>query len=180
MEKQITCPVCGKVGIPDYHKEDVTCDCCGTDLSIYRMLNESYKNSSPSTSKWWKVVACIASIVAVLAILLNFIPKTDSKNLELETSIKEQEKTIVQLKDAIDKHVQEIDSLKAIKGIVSNHSATSNMVSETGTITYTVVRFDSPCKISKKLFGSERRYKEIQRLIGHRVLRPGEILKIKK
>ena len=47
MDEQITCPVCGKVGIPDYHKDEVVCPCCGTNLSIYKMLADSQSDHTP-------------------------------------------------------------------------------------------------------------------------------------
>lgn len=52
---QIICPVCGKVGIKDFHQEDVVCPCCGTDLSIYRMLHEANKASQLTVPSGFKM-----------------------------------------------------------------------------------------------------------------------------
>lgn len=35
-----TCPVCGKAHIPDYKSNDVTCPQCGTDLSVFRQIDQ--------------------------------------------------------------------------------------------------------------------------------------------
>ena len=37
---EIKCPVCGKVGIPDYHVQDTICPQCGSDLSIYKLAHD--------------------------------------------------------------------------------------------------------------------------------------------
>lgn len=40
MSDEIKCPVCGKVGIPDYHAENIVCPQCGSDLSIFRVIDK--------------------------------------------------------------------------------------------------------------------------------------------
>lgn len=37
---RVTCPVCGKEGIPNYHGEDVVCPQCNTDLSVFRQIDQ--------------------------------------------------------------------------------------------------------------------------------------------
>lgn len=62
MEQEIKCPVCGKVGIPDFHREDITCPCCGSDLSIYRVVDQI---PEPKEHKnIWKPVATVAIVAA--------------------------------------------------------------------------------------------------------------------
>ena len=39
MENRNTCPICNKIGIKDFLKEDVVCPCCGSDLSVYRKID---------------------------------------------------------------------------------------------------------------------------------------------
>lgn len=39
-ELKVTCPVCGKEGIPNYHGEDVVCPQCNTDLSVFRQIDK--------------------------------------------------------------------------------------------------------------------------------------------
>ena len=81
MEQEIKCPVCGKTGIPDYHKENTVCPCCGTDLGIYRMIDQIPAESNQEAQKagaqrnLWKPAAAAAfAAAAVLGILLAWKP----------------------------------------------------------------------------------------------------------
>lgn len=82
---QIICPVCGKVGIKDFHQEDVVCPCCGTDLSIYRMLRDVNNASQPivpSGAKIWKITtAALAAVVLTGASYLMLCEKPSKRRI---------------------------------------------------------------------------------------------------
>lgn len=164
---QIICPVCGKVGIKDFHQEDVVCPCCGTDLSIYRMLHEANKASQltvPSGFKIWKITtAALAAVVLAGALYLMLFEKPSIKPDSSELSI---------LRDSI-------NTLK--KELTKQNVHTSHVQSaETGDTLYVVRKNDSPCKISRKLFGTESRYKEIEEAMKKPLLKIGDTLILKK
>ena len=69
MAKNTKCPVCGKTGIPDFLNDDVKCPCCGSDLSIYRVI----ENIPEEGQKFniWKPISAVAFIATVgLGIIL--------------------------------------------------------------------------------------------------------------
>ena len=44
------CPICDNPGIPDYHLQNVICPHCGSDLSIYKKINDAARLDNPKTS----------------------------------------------------------------------------------------------------------------------------------
>ena len=168
MSEQIKCPVCGKGDIPDYHKEDVICPCCGTDLSIYRLLADSQDHSgrSQENSKIWKIATAVSAAIAIASIVLLCVPKFQGGDTTLSND------TTV-LKDSISRVLSELDM--ANKEIADLKEQLSSKVLNN---VYIVKRNDSPCKISRKLFGTESRYKEIEAIIT-KPLQPGDTLYIK-
>ena len=68
------------------------------------------------------------------------------------------------------------EELKLTKKKVLDNNVQST---ETGDTLYVVRKNDSPCKISRKLYNTERRYKEIEAVM-KKPLEPGDILKLKK
>ena len=92
MAENTKCPVCGKTGIPDFLNDDVKCPCCGSDLSIYRVI----ENIPEEGQKFniWKPISAVAFIATVgLGIIL-----LNQKPTVLESSKEE----ITQLKDSIE------------------------------------------------------------------------------
>ncbi|MCW4140556.1 hypothetical protein [Segatella copri] len=166
---QIICPVCGKVGIKDFHQEDVVCPCCGTDLSIYRMLRDVNNASQPivpSGAKIWKITtAALAAVVLTGASYLMLCEKPSKKTDSSELSI---------LRDSINTLKKEIELTK--QNVHTSHVQSA----ETGDTLYVVRKNDSPCKISRKLFGTESRYKEIEEAMKKPLLKPGDTLILKK
>ncbi len=49
-----TCPVCGKAHIPDYKSNDVTCPQCGTDLSVFRQIDQLTDDEAAELSDKFK------------------------------------------------------------------------------------------------------------------------------
>jgi hypothetical protein len=171
MNEEIKCPVCGKVGISDYHKEYVICSCCGTDLSIYKMLSDSQKKATPqkSSSKWWKLATAVLTAVVIISTILAF-GKDAKVNDGEDDGVKN---IVVELKDSIQILSNQLEAAnKEIISLKQKHSVTSERI-------YIVKKNDSPCKISKKLYGTERRYKEIEAIIT-KPLQPGDTLYLKK
>lgn len=169
MEEQIICPVCGKVGIPDYHKEEVVCPCCGTDLSIYKMLadTQSAHPTKETNDKKWKIATVASATIAIMAIVFVCLLKQQKvvEDKELTNQVEVLKDSISSLTCQLRLANQEIASLKI------QPANSSDKI-------YIVKKNDSPCKISRKLYGTESRYKEIKAIIT-KPLQPGDTLKIK-
>lgn len=170
MSEVIKCPVCDKAGIPDYHKEEVVCPCCGTDLSIYKMLSDSQETVKPqeTNNKNWKLATAASAAIAILTLIFVFIPKKPEiiDNPELINKVELLGDSINSLTDQLNFVKEEIANLKKTKSI------------DTSGNIYIVKKNDSPCKISRKLYGTESRYKEIEALIT-KPLQPGDTLILK-
>lgn len=169
MDEQITCPVCGKVGIPDYHKDEVACPCCGTDLSIYKMLADSQSAHTPkeTNNNKWKIATAASAAIAILALVFVCLPKQQEfvQDVELTNKVESLKDSISSLTGQLKSANQEIANLKV------QSADSSDKI-------YIVKKNDSPCKISRKLYGTESRYKEIEAIIT-KPLQPGDTLKIK-
>ena len=165
MSEQIKCPVCGREDIPDYHKKDVICPQCDTDLSIYRLLAEYQEQSLPKTNNKWKIATAASAAIAIVAVILLCIPKSHVEDID--------EFYVAALNDSIKKVSSEL--VMANQEIANLKEQLSNKVSDN---IYIVKKNDSPCKISKKLYGTESRYKEIEAIIT-RPLQPGDTLLLK-
>ena len=169
MSESITCPVCGKVGIPDYHKDEVVCPCCGTNLSIYKMLADSQitQTTEETNDKKWKIATAASAAIAILALIFVCLPKQKEvvDDAELSNKVVILEDSIRSLTSQLKLANQEIANLRAQPAVGSDKI-------------YIVKKNDSPCKISRKLYGTERRYKEIEAIIT-KPLQPGDTLHIK-
>lgn len=169
MSESITCPVCGKVGIPDYHKDEVVCPCCGTDLSIYKMLadSQSVHTTKETNDRKWKIATAASAAIAILALVFVCLLKQQElvQDVELTNNVGILNDSINSLTSQLESANQEIANLK----VQSAHSSDS---------IYIVKKNDSPCRISKKLYGTESRYKEIEAIIT-KPLHPGDTLIIR-
>ena len=139
MAENTKCPVCGKTGIPDFLNDDVKCPCCGSDLSIYRVI----ENIPEEGQKFniWKTISAVAFIATVgLGIIL-----LNQKPTVLESSKEE----ITQLKDSIE--------------VLNNQLAQSKTIINPPhyEYKYVVLRGDSYWSISKKFYGTGTRANEI-------------------
>lgn len=167
--KHIKCPVCGKVDIPDYHKEDVVCPSCGSDLSVYRMLYEYQESNANPSKPIWKVLTVCSLIVAIiLAGLFLYEKDNNAKVISTANSMRDS-MAIIQ---------NQIVSMERIMAKAEKGSSKSTVVLED---VYVVKRGDSFCKISKNIFGSEQKYKQIAKannLSVYSILHVGDTLKI--
>ena len=71
MTDSTKCPICGRNDIPDYNKGVVRCPDCGSDLKVFRLLNEIEEGSGMTSAKW-KPLAILALAAAALFALLYF------------------------------------------------------------------------------------------------------------
>lgn len=172
MNEQIKCPVCGKAGIPDYHKEDVVCSCCGTDLSIYKLLSDSQEKSTPNNknSEIWKIATAASAAIAITVIVVSCI----LRQIDISNAPSELEKENTLLRDSVATLASKLE--EASEEIVSLEKQIGKTPSSE--IIYIVKKNDSPCKISRKLYGTESRYREIEAIIT-KPLQPGDTLKLK-
>ncbi len=172
MNEQIKCPVCGKAGIPDYHKEDVVCSCCGTDLSIYKLLSDSQEKSTPNNknSEIWKIATAASAAIAITVIVVSCI----LRQIDISNAPSELEKENTLLRDSVATLASKLE--EASEEIVSLEKQIRKTPSSE--IIYIVKKNDSPCKISRKLYGTESRYREIEAIIT-KPLQPGDTLKLK-
>ena len=95
MSDEIKCPVCGKVGIPDYHAEDTVCPQCGSDLSIFRVIDHIPDTDAKKKNVWMPIAAVAILTTAVLGGIMLFqgrtVPMVEDRSSEiacLQDSIK--------------------------------------------------------------------------------------------
>lgn len=138
------CPICGKADIPDFLQQDTTCPCCGSDLSIFRKIDKIPEQQS-GNNKIWKYVAMVA-IVAAIAMSFFSLRKSPST-----TNAEEYTAQITMLQDSISKLNQ---------AQVSNATSEQQNASMSG-FSYVVRKGDSWWSISRRIYGTGTRYKEI-------------------
>lgn len=139
MADNTKCPVCGKTGIPDFLNEDVKCPCCGSDLSIYRVIGRIPEEGHKFNI--WKPISAVACIAAAgLGVMLYTQKPTIQKTPEEDLSL---------LKDSIE--------------VLNNQLAQSKVSSEKSNseYKYAVLRGDSYWSISKKFYGTGSRADEL-------------------
>lgn len=129
------------------------------------MLTDSQNAHTPQKANdtKWKIATAILTIFFVAVLIVLFTSKPVEKIVVDNDGA---EKEVVVLKDSIQKLTNQLSLM--------NQKQTNN---DYGFL-YVVQKNDSPCRISKKLYGTERRYKEIEAVIT-KPLQPGDTLKIK-
>lgn len=137
----IICPVCGKPGIPDYHKEDVVCPQCKCDLSIYRVI-ESIPDAKSGRNIWKPISVTAFTAAAVCGFMLFHNSKT---NNQADSGSINQEITLLK------------DSVRIIK------TELQEMKSNSVLFPYVVRKGDSYWSISKKMYGTGLRAEELAR-----------------
>ena len=150
--KENTCPICGKNGIPDFESQDVVCPCCSSDLSVYRLVNEielitqsSHKNSNKARRAF---VYTLGTFCVVLLVVAGIgIKKLADYSVQLDAS-KTAQTALVEENQALK------ESLSELQVQVQQPQAVQNFK-------YVVRKGDSFWSISRKLYGTGCRYKEI-------------------
>jgi len=158
------CPVCGKSDIPDYLHEDVICPCCGSDLSVFKMVDELESNRA-SSSAFWKIAFVVLCVMAIVYMGL-LVAKPDIADGNGDTSVL----------------TATIDSLKGVNEGLSGQLKAMTQENEPSYFAYVVRHGDSFRLISRRLYGTERFWSEIAKSNGIAdtdILHPGDTLKIK-
>lgn len=140
MADDIKCPVCGKVGIPDFHSADVNCPCCGSDLSIYRAIDQIPEEGHKRNI--WKPISAAALVAAAGLGTALFLQKPVATLTSGTTELN-------QLRDSITLLTNQLAEIK--------EANESNQVA----YKYVVKKGDSYWSISKKFYGKGTRYVEL-------------------
>ena len=139
----VNCPVCGKAGLPDYRKEEVICPACDTNLKAYRLFNKIEKTQK-SKINW--VLLAILPLLIILPLLFIFFRENHYGKLQYQYN-----ERIALLNDTI-------SSLREEKmGDVYKEP----VVKQDTAFIYTIKPGDSFCRISLKIYGTERHARNI-------------------
>lgn len=142
MTDKIKCPVCGKVGIPDYHNEDTVCPQCGSDLSIFRVIDQIPQPVEKKKNVWMPIAAAAILVAAVFGgILLFQTPKV--------VQDESQNKQIAMLQDSIGRLNAKLEVSAQVPTTQSNE------------FKYVVRKGDSFWSISKRFYHTGTRYEEV-------------------
>lgn len=141
-EEKFKCPVCGKVGIPNYLSEDTTCPCCGTDLSIFRVIDQ-IPQTVPQKKNIWMPIAMAAVFAAVVmgGVLLFHNPVSQKDETQAQR--------IACLEDSIASLSTELAASQERQIVPSNG------------FKYVVKKGDSFWSISKRFYRTGTKYEEI-------------------
>lgn len=142
MTDEIKCPVCGKVGIPDYHNEDTVCPQCGSDLSIFRVIDQIPQPVEKKKNVWMPISAAAILVAAVCGGILLFRP---TKVVQIET----QNEQIAMLQDSIGRLNAKLEVAAQVPTTQSNE------------FKYVVRKGDSFWSISKRFYHTGTRYEEV-------------------
>lgn len=145
MSDEIKCPVCGKVGIPDYHAEDTVCPQCGSDLSIFRVIDQIPQGDVKKRNVWMPIAAVAILTTAVLGGIMLFhdsnVPAAEDRSSKIAC-----------LQDSIKTLNAQIETTKA---------STLDTPSHSEGFKYVVRKGDSFWSISKRFYHTGTRYEEI-------------------
>lgn len=189
------CPVCGRKDIPDFHRGDVTCPECGSNLRLYRIL-DSIEHDSKAKSTVWKPVALLSLLAALVFALLYFTkgsaPTADDQRIaQLEDSIaslnermsgmvKPVETTTLATSSDSKEQAQPVADAKeegaASQATDDGITAPSDLVTvKNGKKYYVVKKGDTLWRISNKLYKGKISDAEIAKMNGRKVTDPLEI-----
>ena len=159
MAESNVCPICGKKGIPNYHKEDVVCPQCGSDLSIYRVVD---KIPDKKGHVVW-VASTIAAFIAAVVLAVILVCGKSGNGSSVDNNY-------IALQDSIKTLNSELSGLK-----------TQESPSASG-FSYIVRKGDSFWRISQRMFGTGTKASaiaEVNNMSLHDVLNVGHTLIIK-
>ena len=150
--REISCPICGKYDIPDFYSQDVICPCCGSDLSIYRLVDQIKADLKPKPKAETKsnkpTIYVFASAIVILLLVSGLlITRVSGYTAKLSASEAKYEALVIEN--------------EALKGQISQSEDNIESNKELSGFKYIVREGDSFWSISKKLYGTGTRYKEI-------------------
>ena len=137
------CPICDNPGIPDYHLQNVICPHCGSDLSIYKTINEAAEWDNTKTLDHGfnakKVFVAALEFICIVAVA-SLISYNVSRKPLLEQ---------------IEKMNTEISSLNESLAQAKSEAHTKPETAVVGNnqFIYEVQKNDSPWIIVRKFFG---------------------------
>lgn len=144
MADEIKCPVCGKVGIPDYNAEDTVCPQCGSDLSIFRVIDQIPQKTGGKINVWMPIAAVAIVATAVLGGILIKRPSVETTNNDKLVA------QVTLLQDSINKLNSQISS-----PVVPTETPTPSGFK------YVVKKGDSFWSISHRFYHTGTRYEEV-------------------
>lgn len=147
MSDEIKCPVCGKVGIPNYHDEDIVCPCCGSDLSIFRVIDKLPTSTGPKHTVWKPIAIAAISVTMALGAFLIIKPSATGVKSESNDGLQSE---IAYLRDSISR-----------LNIQLQKAAKSDADANGGGFKYVVRKGDSFWSISKRFYGTGTRFEEV-------------------
>lgn len=160
------CPVCGKPGISDYHEEDIICPQCGSDLSIFRVIDQI--PDSKHKKNLWLPIAIVAILATVaLAIVLPIRIGEESRKIETKNF------EITLLQDSVNYYKDQLADI-----IINKPTQVGS-----NEFIYVVKKGDSFWSISKRFYNTGTGYKEILEANGlneNSKLNVGDTIKIKQ
>ena len=197
------CPVCGRKDIPDYHQGDVRCPYCGSNLKVFRLLDNAEMDSK-AKSTVWKPVGILALLAAAIFALLYFtkgpsptaakerISLLEDSIASMNEKLREQPKGEVVAAplpsagttDSKTEAVNASQSEKAKQEGTANEEAKADdgitapadkVTIENGKKYYVVQKGDSWWKISQKLYKGKVKDVDLARMNGRRATEPLEI-----
>lgn len=143
MSDKIICPVCGKVGVPDYHAEDTVCPQCGSDLSIFRVIDQIPQPPNKKRNVWMPISAVAILTTAVLGGILLF-----------------QDPTVSTTEDQSNRIACLQDSINVLKSRLEESTVIAAGSKQEG-FKYVVRKGDSFWSISKRFYHTGTRYEEV-------------------
>ena len=178
------CPVCGNQGIPAYHKEDVICPRCGSDLRVYKTLAD-VADANLKSEKANKKSRRLLILLPIIMFVLCGIPTYHfyARQSRLNEQISNNEVEIINLRDSIAFLTQQIQ----MKDAELNAKIETSKYSD-----YIIARNDSPWRIVKKIYGIRGDWEELARQIAidnniwddgkqeWKQIHPGQVIKIYK
>ena len=190
MQQHFTCPVCGKGDLHNYHEEEnPKCPNCGSDLKIYKLLDE-LREDQAAKRNIWKPIAIIAIAAAVVFALLSASmggQSVDNQRLaELNDSIRGLQEHVNDLQRQLNPSLKapitpNADGNKTADNATATPAATENAkdaktdpkdekkteaapAAPKGKKYYVIEKGDNFYNISKKLYGDGSHVDEIQKL----------------
>lgn len=144
MSDEIKCPVCGKVGIPNYRSEDTVCPQCGSDLSIFRIIDQIPQPTEKKRNVWMPIAAVAILTTAAMGIMLFHNPKVSAGE--------DQSSKIACLQD----------SINILKSQLENSTvAMPKPEPQSEGFKYVIRKGDSFWSISRRFYHTGTRYEEV-------------------